>query len=856
MSKENFMDGLLEQVEKPGRYIGGEWNAVRKDPAAVEARIALVFPDVYEIGMSYLGQKILYDILNAHPAFLAERVFAPWPDLEETLRSRCLPLFSLENKLPLRQFDIIGFSLLYELNYSNILTVLDLGGIPLLASERGEGCPLILAGGPAAFNPEPVSDIFDAFLIGDGEDAFVEIAEYLISRRKEGAGREQILSGLADISGVYVPSLYECHFPPGSPLLARRPKSGAPARIRKRVKAYPGKPSFPEAVVVPDVQAVFDRVAIEVARGCPQRCRFCQATGIYFPYRVMEPGLVRKKVRRSLAATGFEDVSLSALSISDYPFLEETVTALMDDLAGQKISLSLSSLRPKGLSLSVTENILRVRKTGFTLVPEAGTDRLRRVINKELDNQEILEAAAHAFSRGWKLLKLYFMVGLPTEREEDLEGIVRLVEEILRLGKTFLKAAPRINLSLSSFIPKPHTPFQWVSMMDAPTLGEKQRFIRSRLSRCRSVTIKAHPTQSSVLEGVFSRGDRRLGPVLVGAWKRGARFDSWRDRFNFAIWEEALAAEMRDYGVYLGPLDHRTILPWDHIETGIKKEFLQAELEKAGREERTASCLVSDCRQCQGCDLRLRPEKKHRPVAAAAAPKAASFGRKTDKFQRYEVVYEKSGLARFLSHRDLTNHLQRTLRRAGVPVAHSEGFHPKMLVSYGPALPLGMEAKEERLEFKSYFRFQEKPLLRRLNRSVRQGIRFLRVRAVAESEASLGERIKGMVYSLNLWDCRVRSALEAKKESVGEEARSDLEFIEKEMTEFLARHPDSQAIFRLDEGGKRLVLELPHLSRRGLRPQDVVAEVFGIRNASFRVIRERLIASEEGGGRPTSAPPD
>ncbi|HUU37177.1 MAG TPA: TIGR03960 family B12-binding radical SAM protein [Candidatus Desulfaltia sp.] len=856
MSKENFIDGVLEQVEKPGRYIGGEWNAVRKDPAAVEARIALVFPEVYEIGMSYLGQKILYDILNAHPALLAERVFAPWPDLEETLRSRRLPLFSLENKLPLRQFDILGFSLLYELNYSNILTILDLGGIPLLSAERGEGCPLILAGGPAAFNPEPVSDIFDAFLLGDGEDAFVEIAEYLISRRKTGAGREEILNGLAGIPGVYVPSLYESYVPPGSLLLARRPKSGAPARIKKRIKVHPGKPSFPEAVVVPDVQAVFDRVAIEVARGCPQRCRFCQATGIYFPYRVMEPALVRKTVRRSLAATGFEDVSLSALSISDYPFLEETVTALMDDLAGQKISLSLSSLRPKGLSPAVTENILRVRKTGFTLVPEAGTDRLRRVINKELDNQDILEAAAHAFGRGWKLLKLYFMVGLPTEREEDLEGIVRLVEEILRLGKTFLKTVPRINLSLSSFIPKPHTPFQWLSMEKASTLGEKQRFIRSRLSRCRSVAIKAHPTRSSVLEGIFSRGDRRLGPVLVRAWKGGARFDSWRDRFEFSIWEEALAAEMRDYGVYLGPLDHRTVLPWDHIATGIKKEFLLAELEKAGREGRTASCLASDCRQCQGCDSRLRPKKKYRPAAATAAPRPVSFGRRTDKVQRYEVVYEKSALARFLSHRDLTNHLQRSLRRAGVRVVYSEGFHPKMLVSYGPALPLGMEAKEERLEFKSRFRFQERALLRRLNRSVRPGIRFLRVCAVAETEASLGERIKGMVYSLDLRDRDVRSELENRKRSVGAEARSDLEFIEREMTEFLAGHPDSQAAFRLDGEGMRLVLELPHLSRRGLRPQDVVAEVFGLRNAAFRLTREGFIVQRAGEGRPTPSGSD
>ncbi len=856
MKKDSLLDGILEQVEKPGRYIGGEWNSVRKDPAGVEARIALVFPDVYEIGMSYLGQKVLYDILNAHPALMAERVFAPWPDLEETLRSRRLPLFSLENKLPLRQFDILGFSLLYELNYSNILTILDLGGIPLLSAERGEGWPFVLAGGPAAFNPEPVSDIFDAFLLGDGEDAFVEMAEYLIARRKAGTPRAETLRGLADLAGVYVPSLYDSYFPPGIPLLARKPKGGAPAKIMKRIKTHPGKPSYPEAIVVPDVQAVFDRVAIEVARGCPQRCRFCQATGIYFPYRVMDPALVRKSVRRSLAATGFEDVSLSALSISDYPFLKETVAALMDDLAGQKISLSLSSLRPKGLSPAVAENILRVRKTGFTLVPEAGTDRLRRVINKELDNQEILAAAAHAFGRGWKLLKLYFMVGLPTEREEDLDGIVRLVEEILQLGKSLLKNEPRIHLSLSSFIPKPHTPFQWLPMEGAAVLGEKQRLIRSRLSRRRSVKIKTHPTRSSVLEAIFSRGDRRLGSVLIRAWQGGARFDSWKDRFDSSIWEDALAAEMEDYGVYLGPLDHGAILPWEHVDTGIKKDFLLAELEKAGREERTASCLASDCRKCRGCDLRLRPQRKFRPPAATATPRPRSFKRRTEKVQRYEVVYEKSGLARFLSHRDLTNHLQRSLRRAGVRVAHSEGFHPKMLVSYGPALPLGMAAKEERFEFKSHFRFSEKVLLRRLNKSVRPGIRFLRLRLVAEGEASLGERIKRMNYSLDLRDRDVLFGLENRKRNAGAEAQSDFDFIRREWAELLARHPESQAVLRLDEAGMRVVIELPHLSRRGLRPQDAVAEIFGLRNASFRLTREGFLASEEGGGGPDSGDSD
>lgn len=841
MSRKDVLEAILERVERPGRYIGGEWNAVRKEPAAIDARIALVFPDVYEIGMSYLGQKILYDILNRHPSLAAERVFAPWPDMEEGLRRRGVPLFSLESRTPLGRFDIIGFSLLYELNYSNILTVLELGGIPFFSEEREEGTPLVLAGGPAAFNPEPVSDIFDAFLIGDGEEAFVEIAEKYIALRRSGTPRREILRGLSEIPGMYVPSLYESYAPSGSALLARRPRGGAPERIKKRTIKRLGSPSYPEAIVVPDIQAVFDRVTIEVGRGCPQRCRFCQATSIYSPFRVMDPVAVRRRILRSLAATGLEDVSLSALSISDYPFLEATVTALMDELAGHKVALSLSSLRPKGLSAAVAENILKVRKTGFTLVPEAGTDRLRRVINKELDNQDILAAAGNAFGRGWRLLKLYFMVGLPTEREEDLEGIVRLVEEILQMGRSVMQAPPRINLSLSSFIPKPHTPFQWLPMEDELTLREKQGFVRSQLSRHRSVAVKAHPTESSVLEAIFSRGDRKLAAALVRSWTSGARFDSWKDSFDFSRWAESFSAEGIDRRTYLGPLEKTAVLPWDHIGTGIKKEFLLAELAKAMGEERTASCLDRPCSVCRGCDRPIRIPQTRPPVFKPLSTKPSGLGRRTDLLIRYEVFYEKSGLARFLSHRDLTSHLQRSLRRAGVEVAYSAGFHPKMLVSYAPALPLGMEAKEECFEFKTYYRYDPRALLRRLQRSSRSGIRFLRLRRVGAAELSLNERISGAVYSLDLGGEDVTAALKARKVSLGAQAISDVNFVESELARFIEKNPGSAAAFSVDRRRKSLILELPALCRRGLRPQDIVGAVAGLDNSSVCLIRERLV---------------
>jgi radical SAM family uncharacterized protein/radical SAM-linked protein len=844
MIDETEIEAILTQVEKPGRYIGGEWNEIKKDPSLVEGKIALIFPDVYEIGMSYLGQKILYAVLNDHPSLLAERVFAPWPDFEQKLRQRGLPLFSLENKIPLREFDILGFSLLYELNYSNILTILDLGRIPFYSGERRQDDPLVIAGGPAAFNPEPLSDIFDAFLIGDGEDAFPEIAERIISLRKRKARKDEILSELANIQGVYVPSLYAAYEPTGSFLLARRPGQDAPARILKRVVPSLSGASFPERIVVPDIQTVFDRVAIEVARGCPQRCRFCQATSVYFPFRALSPASVLAKSCRSLRSAGYDDVSLSALSIVDFPFLEETVEALMGELAAPRISLSLSSLRPKGLSSSLAENILRVRKTGFTLVPEAGTDRLRRVINKDLSNQDVLTAAENAFRQGWQLLKLYFMIGLATEKESDLEGIVGLVEEIIRLGREILKSAPRLNVSLASFIPKPHTPFQWLAMEEEGSLREKQQFIRGRLRWLRSVKLKEHPVQNAVLEAVFSRGDRRLGPVLIEAWKGGARFDGWKDWFDFSRWQAAFASEGIDYRVYLGALDEKAVLPWSHIDSGIKVTSFLREWKKALREEPTASCLDADCDQCLGCVFPLLPKKRASPELPSRPFRWPAFGSKTEKTMRYEVVYSKTGRARFLSHLDVANHLQRALRRAGIVASISCGFHPKILISYAPALPLGMEGKAECFEFKSRYDFDERAFVSRLNRWTGRGIRIIRMKKLLDGDLPLNTRIRRTVYSLDLNNGEVKEALATKKREKGSSEPDGLKFLEAELAAFVGSRPASQIEFLVDRKRKKLFLSLSSLPQRSLRPQDIISLVLGLGHPVYALTREKFIFAE------------
>jgi radical SAM family uncharacterized protein/radical SAM-linked protein len=761
-------------------------------------------------------------------------------DFEQKLRSQKIPLYSLENKIPLCQFDIVGFSLLYELNYSNVLTILELGRIPFRAAERGLEYPLVIAGGPACFNPEPLADFFDLFLLGDGEEAVVEIADRFTDLRKKAKEKKEILKELARIKGVYVPSHYESYQPPGSSLLAVKPvASSAPLKVAKRLVTSFANSPFPEDIIVPDIQVIFDRVALEVARGCPQRCRFCQATTLYFPHRVKSPSFVIPKMLRSLQATGLESCSLSALSIGDFPCLEETVEALMGVLEKEKISLSLPSLRPKGLTLPVAENIVRVRKTGFTLVPEAGTERLRRVINKNLSDEDILEASRNAFALGWRLLKLYFMIGLPTENDEDIEGIASLTERIVALGSEIIGSPPGIHLSLSSFIPKPHTPFQWLGMEDGQDLAEKQRYLKARFQRRRNIRVIDHPVNISLLEAVFSRGDRRLAGVLEEAWKRGARFDSWRDQFRFSLWEDAFLSGQVDFRLYLNPLGSNDVLPWDHIETGVKKDHLLREFERAKRAESTPSCREAVCAECQGCEPSLRPQKTGAGPILPGAPPFPRFGQKQDKAQRYRVAYSKQKRARYLSHLDVVNLVQRAFRRAGISVRHSEGFHPKMRFSFSPALPLGMEGKKEYLEFLSDFQFREREFIDRANLSLPQGIRLLSLELLDERERALNELIAGMTYSVDLNSPTGNEILQARaRENPSDTVQSIIDQWINMLKEMSGGAVLSSA---WDKSQGKILLTFSHPQRQGVRPQDIVGAVLGVERPNFIMAREEII---------------
>ena len=836
------LEDILKQVQRPGRYLGGEWNEIKKDPTKADLKVALAFPDLYEIGMSYIGQKILYAVINEQENFVAERVFAPGIDFEALLKKKGIPLFSLENRIPLFDFDVIGFSLLYDLNYSNILTMLDLGQIPFWASKREKTFPLVIAGGPAVFNPEPVAEIFDLLLMGEGEEAFLEILEAINRLKKDKASREFILEDLTRVKSVYIPSLYSPYKPSHSSLLAVKPVRNAPKKIKKRVIHPFQKAPFPDKIVVPNINVVFDRVSVEVSRGCPQNCRFCQASTIYFPSRVKDPSFVVERALNSLSSTGYEEVSLSCLSISDFPYLNETMNALMGQLEKDKISLSLPSMRPKGLTRQVTENLLRVRKTGFTIVPEAGTERLRRVINKNLRDEDIMDAATNAFSQGWRGLKLYFMVGLPTEQDDDLYGIVDMVKRILSLGRKILNRSPQINLSISSFIPKPHTPFQWVGMEDEFMLRKKHGFIKSRLKKHQSVRFKNHSIRSSILEGIFSRGDRRLTPVLVKAWMDGARFDSWSDFFDFSIWDRAFEASDLDYSIYLSDISRSATLPWDHVDTGIKKKHLLQEYNKAYKSERTASCLEKECETCRGCTLWPLYEKEFSKMISVCSRERPILGKAMKAPKRYRAFYSKLGPARFLSHTDLSQLIQRGFRRAGIPIQYSEGFHPKMILTFLPALPLGMGGREEVLEFKSAYAFSEKDFLSRVNAALPMNLRFLSLLEVSPNQSPLTDEISGMVYSLSLGKAHIDRLVKnwiGQKETAKNNWRKVLLKKLKEAAEALKPGIVKKIEFFEKENKFRLTLGFD--KSHSIRVQDIAAHIFFIDNPVHFIVREKVL---------------
>jgi len=602
-----LLDRILPHVTRPARYTGHEWNAVVKEWDQVAVRLALIYPDTYEIGMSNLGLQILYDLVNAAPDMLAERAYAPWTDMEAAMRREGIPLFSLETRHPLAAFDILGFSLQYELTYTNILNMLDLAGIPLRASDRTSDHPLVIAGGSGAYNPEPVADFFDLFLVGEGENALprlLQLYRAVQDGQESGLGTEiraRFLRQAALLPGIYVPRFYDVAYHEDGRVAAVTPNvpEAAPQVIKQVAWPWPAPPT---RLIVPYIDTVHDRAVIEIQRGCTKGCRFCQAGMIYRPVRERTVDEIMRGVDAMLAATGYEELSLISLSSSDYSRIEELLAALLARYGSQRLAISLPSLRIDAFSVGLADMIQGGRKTGLTFAPEAGSQRLRDVINKNVTENDLMRTAEAAFARGWRHIKLYFMLGLPTETDEDVDAIADLVRKVQKVGRAARGGGSAdVNVSVATFVPKPHTPFQWLPLADLDLIAARQERLRRAL-RGRGLNLSWHDPASTLLEAVLSRGDRRLSRVIERAWRSGARFDAWNEHFRYALWAEAFAAEGLNPRFYAGRLRGADeVFPWAHIHTGVDRDYLWDEYQRALRGETTPDCRDG----CTGCGVRV-----------------------------------------------------------------------------------------------------------------------------------------------------------------------------------------------------------------------------------------------------------
>jgi radical SAM family uncharacterized protein/radical SAM-linked protein len=749
------VEELISLVSQPSRYLGGEINAVIKDLSRVNLKVCLAFPDVYEVGMSHLGLQILYHLLNERRDMAAERVYAPGLDMEKVMREKGKKLTSLETALPVGNFDVVGFSLQYELSYTNILNMLDLAGIPLYASQRVEPYPLIIGGGPCAFNPEPLADFFDAFLIGDGEEALLEVCDCIINAKQDKVSKIDLLHALSQIEGVYIPSFFKVVYRKNRMVEGVIPLKDGYERVKKRWVTSLDATPYIRTPIVPYKKIIHDRLNLEIARGCTRGCRFCQAGIIYRPVREMSLDKLEELADAALESSGYSELSLFSLSTGDYGCIVELLNTLMGRYAARKIAMSFPSLRSETLTPDLIAEIKKVRKTGFTIAPEAGTQRLRDIINKGITEDEILETVHNVFDAGWNTIKLYFMVGLPCESDEDVRGIVDLSRRVLSLAKRGRRRG-QVTVSVSTFVPKSHTPFQWEPQIGLEAMGDKQEFLKKEIRRLR-LTFKWQNIWMSYLEGIFARGDRRLSGVIEKAFQLGCRFDGWSEHLSYDGWKEALRT-VDDTCYTTRKRSRDEVFPWDHIESGVDRDFLWAEYQRGLKAIVSPGCRIGGCTNCGICCGKKRPLNIHTQSEKRLSENDAkemilrnnadcqTTSTRDSGYHRVRMQFSKLGKGRFLSHLELLALFSRALRRAKVPMRFSEGFHPLPRIVLGPALAVGIESRSEYMDLEIQGAVDCCELKRRLNREVPEWLSVLVSKEIPLKFPSISDSIVNIKY--------------------------------------------------------------------------------------------------------------
>jgi radical SAM family uncharacterized protein/radical SAM-linked protein len=817
MHRQNYQD-ILGLVQSPTRYAGNEVNTVHKDLDQVDLTFALVFPDLYEIGTSHFGLQILYTILNREKNIAAERFFTPAPDLEALMAQKNIPCLSMESKTPLAAFDIIGISLLYELNFTNILTMLSLSDIPFFAQDRDQTFPLVIGGGPCAFNPEPLADFFDAFVIGDGEETVLEVSKTVITFKHQGDGKKStLLQLLSEIAGVYVPAFFTASFDEnGCQKLSALQEDYT--RVKRAFLPELTQDNFPMDPIVPFGKPVHDRLRLEIARGCTRGCRFCQAGMIYRPVRERSvPDLIRI-AKTSLASTGYSDISLLSLSTGDYSQLPELMEQLLAISHNQCNAISLPSIRAERLTPQLMNIIKTVRKTGFTIAPEAATQRLRDIINKNLTEENIRATVKNAFELGWKNIKLYFMMGLPFEEAADIQGICNLSSS---LASDYAKGKRSINVSVTTFIPKPHTPFQRHPQLTLDATMECLAFLKKNLGHPK-VNLKWQDPRMSLVEGMFSRGDRKLSQVLTAAHANGCRLDGWNDHFDYGGWQKAFDQTGIDPDFYTSR--HRKKnepLPWDHIDTGVSQLFLKKEWENAAKQTLTLDCRDQDCTGCGVCDFKqIKPILHNSPVTRdmhqTYSPRLSD-----EAFARYKIWFSKLNDARFFGHLELATIVQRAVKRAGLTVKYSKGFNPSMRLAFDTALPVGMESESETFYIFLDRNLAPKEIAQALNRQLPTGLTVTGCSLAAKDTPEHDQTCRYLVRLFTFCpDTRAVERFMAKEEFMVEDLSKKGKIRKTDLRQSVAaiahRTPDT------------LEMTMQPYNGRHIRPTAVLTQCFGL----------------------------